>query len=188
MRVCAPIRGTTKKSQGGTVILGKLTAALAAIGCASMIAIPAVGAQTTSGSTGDYCSPRGGLLEDAQRVVHGERADGATETTEFLANRAYRVTECAVDGSVKKTELVGPIAVPGDQTALLTWYVERRVSAHEYHGLSLTYRDPQDASWRSAWEGIEDATKDVAQPTSEAIVVAERLRGSAGTLSAPRER
>lgn len=67
-------------------------------------------------------------------------------------------------------------------------YVEKRVSAHEYHGLSLTYRDPDDASWRAAWDGVADATKDVAQPTSEAIVVAERLRDSAGQLSAPRER
>ncbi|HEV2999642.1 MAG TPA: hypothetical protein VGW75_02790 [Solirubrobacteraceae bacterium] len=161
-----------------------LALGVAAVAACAIPAAASTSAQTSS-QQARYCIPSGGLLEDATRVVHGTRAGGGIQTTEYLPSDVYRVSLCDADGTLVRAQLVGPITVPGGQSVRLPYWTENRLDDGSYGGAFATYPDPRDPRWAAVWPGVTKARANVTPPTPEGRVTAERTRGADGTLSDP---
>jgi len=101
------------------------------------------------------CAPAGGLQT-------ADTARKAGEVTEYFPAGVYRVTRCAPDGTVERSQTVAPVDTPGN--------TRQRLPIGDYQPdrgfTAAVYPDPGDATWRATWKQAR-VRLDVLPPTEE---------------------
>ena len=87
-------------------------------------------------------------------IARDERANGASEVTEFVADGEYRVTRCDSDGDLLVSQTVSPIRAPDGDVAVVPTEIERPGST-----VSVLYGDPDDPRWAADFEEREAALR-----------------------------
>jgi hypothetical protein len=136
-------------------------------------AVPA--SATSAAESSPRCHVLGVPSPQAVRIVDGAWQDGGViggETTEFFPRGAYRVTRCRPDGTLKISQLNGPVPVPGGDTATLTLSqvqpAKREANGRVlYAGRAGIYAAPNDLHWTRVWKRHRtDLLKAVLPPTN----------------------
>jgi len=87
-------------------------------------------------------------------IARDERANGASEVTEFVAGGEYRVTRCDSDGDLLVSQTVSPIRAPDGSVAVIPTKIERPAST-----VSVLYGDPDDPRWAADFKEKEAALR-----------------------------
>jgi len=125
---------------------GRLLAGLAVLGIGVAGLVTYSGLSGTTSTTPPAptepvaCKPPDDLR--STNIARDERANGASEVTEFVAGGAYRVTRCDSDGELLVSQTVSPIRAPDGHVAVVPTEIERPGST-----VSVLYGDPDDPRW-----------------------------------------
>jgi len=98
------------------------------------------------------CKPPDDLR--STNIAREERANGASEVTEFVAGGEYRVTRCDSDGDLLVSQTVSPIRAPDGDVAVVPTKIERPGST-----VSVLYGDPDDPRWAADFKENEAALR-----------------------------